>query len=460
MSERSSASRSCFRQVAVRVKPLVLRAVGANHAGLHGLKGRHLVAQSWCPAWSGGSSLEGSKALLEKPNRHVCILCGREHQPRGVAAGGTDCCPLLGKRTQECRTHVVHHLHPCVRRRRRRDGGHKRSRTASRTAARNAVQSAGQTSAQASVQTAARTLSARGLARDGSARVRPSRRRLGGPADRLGSRRRTGRTRTRTNSRSAPNGRAATPSSPSPADYQDPMLLIESVRQIGPLLAHAEFGVPFGHQFLMWDMFFSTSPNSFVAEPHPHGGRTAHGLPGHRPQGPGARRYALRRHRVARRKGAGHRGRRVQLPVPPSTAGCAPAGPPPPTASCRRDRPGRGGPLRRPACAARDQMASGSGDRSGTARQHCPAPTFFDHPVDHIPGMVLLEAARQAGLVSTGMPDALLLGLKADSRRSDHRGTGALLIEPQAEPHGTRAAYWCGCAVRSALRPSSPPSSS
>jgi hypothetical protein len=29
-------------------------------------------------------------------------------------------------------------------------------------------------------------------------------------------------------------------------------------------------------------------------------------------------------------------------------------------------------------------------------------PVFFDHPLDHVPGMLLLEAARQAALLQTG----------------------------------------------------------
>lgn len=29
-------------------------------------------------------------------------------------------------------------------------------------------------------------------------------------------------------------------------------------------------------------------------------------------------------------------------------------------------------------------------------------PVFFDHPVDHVPGMLLVEAARQAAVAATG----------------------------------------------------------
>jgi hypothetical protein len=78
---------------------------------------------------------------------------------------------------------------------------------------------------------------------------------------------------------------------------------------------------------------------------------------------------------------------------------------------------------------------SGIGDR-WELRVDTAHPTFFDHPVDHIPGMVLLEAARQAALVSTGMPDALLLGLKSNFARYAEFDAPCW-IEPQVEPHGT-----------------------
>ncbi|MFF8426960.1 ScbA/BarX family gamma-butyrolactone biosynthesis protein [Streptomyces sp. NPDC016566] len=42
---------------------------------------------------------------------------------------------------------------------------------------------------------------------------------------------------------------------------------------------------------------------------------------------------------------------------------------------------------------------------------------FFDHPVDHVPGMALIEAARQAARAATGQPSALLLGLETEFTR-------------------------------------------
>ncbi|MEU3048257.1 AfsA-related hotdog domain-containing protein [Streptomyces sp. NPDC006984] len=40
----------------------------------------------------------------------------------------------------------------------------------------------------------------------------------------------------------------------------DPLLASETIRQVGTLLSHAEFGVPFGDQFLMWDLHHSVRP--------------------------------------------------------------------------------------------------------------------------------------------------------------------------------------------------------
>ncbi|MFJ4472791.1 ScbA/BarX family gamma-butyrolactone biosynthesis protein [Streptomyces sp. NPDC089424] len=40
-------------------------------------------------------------------------------------------------------------------------------------------------------------------------------------------------------------------------------------------------------------------------------------------------------------------------------------------------------------------------------------PVLFDHPVDHVPGMLVMEAARQAALARLGLPQGLLVGCDA-----------------------------------------------
>ncbi|POX45969.1 ScbA/BarX family gamma-butyrolactone biosynthesis protein [Streptomyces sp. Ru72] len=198
--------------------------------------------------------------------------------------------------------------------------------------------------------------------------------------------------------------------------YQDPMLLIESVRQVGSLLAHAEFGVPFGHQFLMSDMYFAAAPELFVADTAPT-------------------EIAMRTtcSDIVRRGGS-LQGMRYDVTVVRDGRALANAG-----AAYRCTHPGvyrrlRGG---RPTTATRDAPPAidpalvghasprhvvlarpepGAGNR-WELRVDTAHPTYFDHPVDHVPGMVLLEAARQAALASTGLSDALLIGLKSDFTR-------------------------------------------
>ncbi|MFE2286527.1 ScbA/BarX family gamma-butyrolactone biosynthesis protein [Streptomyces sp. NPDC059443] len=199
--------------------------------------------------------------------------------------------------------------------------------------------------------------------------------------------------------------------------YQDPMLLIESVRQIGSLLSHAEFEVPFGHQFLMWDMSFSTTPELLMAGPAP---------------------AEVELRTVCRdvvRRGRTLAGMRYDVTalvdgVALATAGAA--------FSCtspavhrrlRGDRPTGtdrvpGLPID-PALIGRTDTAhvvlaedpTAVRDHQWELRVDSTHPIFFDHPVDHVPGMVLLEAARQAAHASTGLPDALVLGLDSNFAR-------------------------------------------
>ncbi|GEC07311.1 adhesin [Streptomyces spinoverrucosus] len=44
-------------------------------------------------------------------------------------------------------------------------------------------------------------------------------------------------------------------------------------------------------------------------------------------------------------------------------------------------------------------------------------PVLFDHPVDHVPGMLVMEAARQAALARLGLPHGLLVGCDAAFHR-------------------------------------------
>lgn len=217
--------------------------------------------------------------------------------------------------------------------------------------------------------------------------------------------------------------------------YQDPMLLIESVRQVGSLLAHAAYDVPFGHQFLMSDISIDAEPELLTADPVP---------------------TDIEMHTVCRdivRRGGLLREMRYDITVLRENGARATA-----SAAFRCMSPDvylrlRGGrsttpdntppPALDPAAVGHDSVrhvvlsepAPGTPNR-WELRVDITHPTYFDHPVDHIPGMVLLEGARQAAHASTGLPRALLLGLKSDfSRYAEFDAPCWITAEP--EPYGT-----------------------
>ncbi|CAM5380544.1 ScbA/BarX family gamma-butyrolactone biosynthesis protein [Streptomyces griseus] len=217
--------------------------------------------------------------------------------------------------------------------------------------------------------------------------------------------------------------------------HQDPMLLIESVRQVGSLLAHAEFGVPFGHQFLMDEIFFDAAPELLLAVDTP---------------------TDIEMHTVCSdisRRGKGLSGMRYDVVVVRDGVALAGAG-----ASFRCMSPSVFQRLRgdRPTTAARTappavrpeavghisarhvvlaEAAPGAHNR-WELRVDTAHPTYFDHPVDHVPGMVLLEAARQAAHASTGLPDALVLGMRSTFTRYAEFDAPCW-IEARTEPLGS-----------------------
>ncbi|MFC8346977.1 ScbA/BarX family gamma-butyrolactone biosynthesis protein [Streptomyces sp. NPDC057280] len=198
--------------------------------------------------------------------------------------------------------------------------------------------------------------------------------------------------------------------------YQDAMLLVESVRQVGSLLAHAEFGVAFGHQFLMRFISFAATPELLAATPAP---------------------TEVELHTVCRdivRRGKNLSGLHYEVIAKVEGVALATAGA---AFSCTgpavykrlrgerpmrtRLRPGHAIDPRRVGRVDPQHVVL-SEDALGRAntwelRVDTGHPIFFDHPVDHVPGMVLLEAARQAAYAATGLADALLLDLDSSFER-------------------------------------------
>ncbi|MBQ1099197.1 hypothetical protein KBY55_24840 [Streptomyces sp. b94] len=181
----------------------------------------------------------------------------------------------------------------------------------------------------------------------------------------------------------------------------DPLIAAETLRQAGSLLAHAEYGVPLGHHFLMWDLSLTVLPEHLSVGDAPAaldidvvcsdiktrrgslaGFRYATVMrrAGHVVATGGASftcvaPHVYQRLRAHRLSGAG-----AQLPL---TAPTAP------------QDVGRVSPT--------DVVLSPIGQRDRwQLRVDTRHPVLFEHPVDHIPGMMLLEAARQATVATLG----------------------------------------------------------
>ncbi|MEU3281208.1 ScbA/BarX family gamma-butyrolactone biosynthesis protein [Streptomyces antibioticus] len=175
----------------------------------------------------------------------------------------------------------------------------------------------------------------------------------------------------------------------------DPLLVVESVRQAGTLLAHTEYEVPLDHQFVLQEFHVDTEASRLAvgalpAEPEIEIAFTDVAVRGRRLT---SARYTARVLRdggqvaladvaftsvgpsVYRRLRGGRTPHSVTVPpVPP--------GLPPAT-------------VERPLPTDVVLAATGRPDR-WRLRVDTAHPVFFDHPLDHVPGMLLLEAARQA----------------------------------------------------------------
>ncbi|AXB46546.1 hypothetical protein A4R43_32240 [Amycolatopsis albispora] len=191
-------------------------------------------------------------------------------------------------------------------------------------------------------------------------------------------------------------------------DHHDPMLMAETIRQAGLLIAHSEFGVALDWKFIVHRQSFSLGSDGLRL-----GARPAHivlAVTSHDHKRRGKRiaggRLEVGCYRDGERIGSGGavwsavspsayrrlRGERADVvtEVEP-LAGVSPA-------SVGRDR-------------VRDvALAPGTRDREWVLRVDQSHPVMFDHPVDHVPGMVTMEAARQAAKLAIGRPHALPVG--------------------------------------------------
>ncbi|MGA5894883.1 ScbA/BarX family gamma-butyrolactone biosynthesis protein [Streptomyces venetus] len=183
--------------------------------------------------------------------------------------------------------------------------------------------------------------------------------------------------------------------------HQDPMIVGETLRQASMVLAHAEFGAPRDTHFVMHDLTVSTDPSALLlsdaAEPVEidvvcseirRRGRGLHSM-----------RTTMEFRRAGRfvARGTGStactsplayrrlRARQLAAPVTPLPL---PPGIAPEAAGRAR---------------AEDVVLAPSG-RPGVWRLRVDTghPVLFPRPNDHVPGMVLFEAARQAATAASG----------------------------------------------------------
>ncbi|MFC4511769.1 ScbA/BarX family gamma-butyrolactone biosynthesis protein [Streptomyces ehimensis] len=193
----------------------------------------------------------------------------------------------------------------------------------------------------------------------------------------------------------------------------DPLLFAETVRQTIPLLSHLAYDTPFGHH-LIWDHFrYELDPAATAVAATPaeielritcsdvkrRQGRFSAlvmdvtALRDGAPLGTARARFTSHAPAVYRRL-------RGEYGDPSVVSRAVPLAPPLAPVRVGRDR-------------FHDVVLSPT-DADGVwqLRVDPSHPVLFDHPVDHAPGMLLLEAARQAALAATGPDHGAVLGLE------------------------------------------------
>ncbi|MEV0243514.1 ScbA/BarX family gamma-butyrolactone biosynthesis protein [Streptomyces sp. NPDC050674] len=184
--------------------------------------------------------------------------------------------------------------------------------------------------------------------------------------------------------------------------HQDPMVVGETLRQASMVLAHAEFGAPADTHFVMWDLTVRLDPSALLltdaAEPVEVDvvcseiRRRGRGLAGMRTtmEFRRAGRFVARgtgstgcTSPGAYRRLRGDRLNALDTPVP-LLPGTAPR-------IVGRARP--------------EDVVLAPADRPGVWRLRVDTghPVLFPRPNDHVPGMVLFEAARQAATAASGL---------------------------------------------------------
>lgn len=219
--------------------------------------------------------------------------------------------------------------------------------------------------------------------------------------------------------------------------YDDPMLLVETVRQTFPLLCHDAFEVPLGHHLLWEDFRYSAHTPALLAGPdHPTAvdlkvvckdvvrrGRRAAALAlgiivrrGGVHLGTAHTRFTIQAPAVYQRLRQGRGDAHAMM------AGALPLAPPasPPDVGLDTFHNVVLSPTHTP--------------RRWQLRVDVHHPLFFDHPVDHAPGMLLMEAARQTAQAVSHPHRVLPAAMEVTFHRYVELDTPCL-IEAHPAPH-------------------------
>jgi len=199
------------------------------------------------------------------------------------------------------------------------------------------------------------------------------------------------------------------------AGLHDPMLLAETIRQSGMLVAHQSFGVPFGTQFALAELRLEVDPPGLAVTGVPAqltAYLSCHDI--HRRHDNGAlsrMRIELEVFRDGVKIGSGG-GSFSCLTPERYTRLRAAAKPKAMPTDQELPAPVPGGPV------GRDRdcdvvLSPADTENTWLLRMDRDHPILFDHPLDHVPGMGLLEAMRQAALATRHPEPALPLSIQA-----------------------------------------------
>lgn len=192
----------------------------------------------------------------------------------------------------------------------------------------------------------------------------------------------------------------------------DPMLMAETIRQTGILLAHVGYDVPPSRAFLMQRLRFGCVPSRMYSAHAPLDlvvtATVSEIL--RRACGVGGMRVDLTLLRDDEPIGTGNGVLRCVAPAAYErlrwSGAVRETGPPVPVSPVDPTAVGRQLPC---------DVVIGPPDGDGTCPLRIPLahPVFFDHPLDHVPGMLAIEAIRQAAVAAVGRPAAPVLAAEA-----------------------------------------------